>query len=168
MIVAAGASHRQPQPDGRSRLYAIDHIFDGVLFGNDSAFPIAAMVAIETAGDLLLESSVWQHVSGDLLNRELIEGHVLVEGINDPIAPPPHASLGIRLIAVGIGISRRIQPAARHLLGVARGLEQTIDYLFVSIGRAVSEKGIHFGRGRREATQIECQPADLGGKVRFG
>ena len=71
MVVAAGAAHRQAEPDGGRGLHAVDDGLDAPLFGNDAALGVDAVVAVEAGGDLLVEGGVGQHVAGDLLDREL-------------------------------------------------------------------------------------------------
>ena len=63
---------------------------------------------------------VGQQVAGELLDRELVERHVAVEGVDHPVAPPPHVALAVGLVAVGVGIAGRVEPAGRHPLAVAR------------------------------------------------
>ena len=95
MIVAARAAHRQAQPDGRRGFDAIDDVLDGVLFGDDAAFGVGAMIAIEAGGDVLLERGIGQQIAGQLLDRELIERQVAVVGLDHPIAPPPHVAVAV-------------------------------------------------------------------------
>ena len=165
VVVAARASERQPQPHGGRGIDAIDHVFHRVLLGNDAAFPVAAVIAVEAGGDLLVERGVGQHVAGDLLDGELVEGQVAVEGLDHPIAPAPHAALAVGLVAVGVGVARRIEPARGHALAVAWRLQQPVDNLFVI---AVAQKGVHFRQGRRNAGEVERHAANQQRRVGFG
>ena len=47
---------------------------DGELFGHDAAFRVAAVIAVEPGGDLLVQGGVRQQVARQLLDRELVEG----------------------------------------------------------------------------------------------
>ena len=58
VVVAAGAAERQAEPHGRGRLHAVDDVLDGVLLGDDAAFGVAAVVAVEAGGDPLVERGV--------------------------------------------------------------------------------------------------------------
>ena len=58
VVVAAGAADRQAEPDGGGGLDAVDDVLDGVLLGDDAALGVAAMVAVEAGGDLLVERRV--------------------------------------------------------------------------------------------------------------
>ena len=56
MVVAFAASHRQPQPDRKRRIDAVDNVLDLVLFGNDSPFGVAAMIAVEGGCDQMIQT----------------------------------------------------------------------------------------------------------------
>ncbi len=55
---------------------------------------------METGCDALLERRVGEEVTGDLLEGELIERHVLVEGVDHPISPRPKFTVAVDLVAV--------------------------------------------------------------------
>ena len=54
-----------------------------------------------------------QQVAGELLDGELVERHVAVEGVDHPVAPAPHDALAVALVAVGVGVAGRVEPARR-------------------------------------------------------
>ena len=89
MVVTASATDRQPEPDGRGRVDAIDDVLDGILFRDDPAFRVAPVVAIESGGDSLFERGARQQVSGNLFDGEAIERHVAVERPDHPVAVAP-------------------------------------------------------------------------------
>src|SRR5581483_12449625 len=55
VVVAAGTAERQAEPDGGGRFDAVGDVLDGVFFGNDAAFGVAAVIAVETSSNSLLE-----------------------------------------------------------------------------------------------------------------
>ena len=167
MVVASGTAEGEPHEDRRRGLHAIDDILDGILFGNDSAFAVAAMIAVETRGDLLIERGTWKHVAGNLLQGELVERQVAVERVDHPVAPPPHVSLGVGLIAVGVGIARGIEPVRRHPFSISRRRQQAIDDFLVGVGRVVVQERVDFGRRRRQAGQVQAHATDERGAVGF-
>ena len=120
MIVAAGAAHGQAEPDDRCCLYSIGHVLHSKLLGHDAAFGVGAVIAMKAGGNLLGCGGIGQQIPGDLLDGELIEGHVAIERVDHPIAPAPHAALAIALIAVGVGVARGVQPPGGHSLAIAR------------------------------------------------
>ena len=52
-------------------------------------------------------------MTGKLLDGELVEGHVRVERVDDPVAPGPDVAQVIALEAVGVGVAGEIKPGAR-------------------------------------------------------
>ena len=94
VVVALRAGERRAQPDRRGRVDAIDEDFVQRLLRIDAAFLVGHRVAMEAAGDLLLDRGVRQHVAGDLLDRELVERHVAVERVDDPVAVLPDRCAG--------------------------------------------------------------------------
>ena len=123
VIVAARAANRHAQEHGTGGVDAIDDVFHRVLLRNDSAFRVAAMIAIEPGGDPLIQRGIRQQVAGELFDRELVVRHVAIERIDHPIAPSPHEPRAVPLIAVAVGIARRFEPrdtpSARHIAATA-------------------------------------------------
>ena len=128
----------------------------------------AAMVAVEAGGDLLVERRVRQQVAGELLDRELVERHVAVEGVDHPVAPAPHRPVAVALVAVGVGVAGARRASGRHALAVARRGEQAIDHLLVGVRRLVREEGIDLRGRRRQAGQVERDAADQRRPVGLG
>ena len=77
-----------------------------------------------------------QQVAGDLLDDELVVGQVAVEGADDPVAIEPDLARLVLLVAVGIGITRGIEPEPSPALAVMRRVEQPVDELGVGVGAA--------------------------------
>ncbi len=134
MVVAARAAERHAHEHRGGCLDAVHYVLDRILLGNDSVFGIGSMVAIEAGSDLLIERGAGQHVAGDLLQCELIEGLIAIERLDDPIAPAPHEALGIILIAVGVGVASGVEPTLGHALAVARRSQEPVHSLRVCIG----------------------------------
>ncbi len=85
---------------------------------------------MKAGGGELLMRGIRQQVARDLLDGELIEGHVAIHGVDDPIAIAP----GVRTQAVAeetvaVGIACHVQPVPSPA--------------FPEIGRG--EKSIHNG-----------------------
>src|SRR5579885_1445833 len=87
VVMAAGAAQGHAEPNGCGSLGSIGNVLDAKLFLNDSPLAAGAMVPLEAGSDLLLERSVRQQVSGDLLDGELVERHIAAERVDDPVAP---------------------------------------------------------------------------------
>lgn len=119
MIVAAGTPNRESEKDRGGGFGTIRHIVDAKLFVDNAALGAGAVVAVEGGSDFLGEGGVGEEISGELLDGELVKGHVVVEGIDDPIAPAPHVAGTVGLVAVGVGVAGGFEPADGHALGVA-------------------------------------------------
>ena len=86
---------------------------------------------------LLIERAVGKQVAGQLLDRELIERHVAIEGVDHPIAKRPHLAIIVDMNAVGVGIAGGIEPIATPMFALARRGQQPIDIFFIGVGRFV-------------------------------
>ena len=70
VVVALGAADGQAEPDGARGVDAVDDVGGLVLGGDRAALVVDHVVAVEPAGDLLLERGVRQQVAGKLLDGE--------------------------------------------------------------------------------------------------
>ena len=112
--------------------------------------------------------AIGQQVAGELLDGELVEGHVAIEGVDHPVAPAPHVTLAVGLVAVGVGVAGGVEPADGHAFAVAGRGEQAVDDFLVGVGRGVGEEGVDLGGGGRQTGEIERDAADEGGAAGFG
>jgi len=147
VVVALGAAQSHAEKD---RAIGIDPIVDIAhvsLVLDGAAFIGGDMAAEKTGGHGLFESGAGQKIAGDLLDHELVEGLVLVEGAHDPVAVGPHLAVVVQVHAVGVAVASGIQPEAGHMLAVARRPEKPVHDLLVSVRRRVLEKGIRFLQG---------------------
>ena len=91
-----------------------------------------------------------EHVAGDLLDGELAERQVPIEGVDDPVAVHPGGAAAVLLVAVGVGVSREVQPGTGPALAVVRRGQQAVDDLLVGVGARVGHEGVHLGQRRRQ------------------
>ena len=98
------------------------------------------IAAIEARGDFLIHRAIGQQIAGELLDRELIERLVAIEGRDHPIAKRPNFAIIVEMNAVGIGVARGIEPIAGPMLAIAGRRQQAIDVFFIRIGRFVVQK----------------------------
>ena len=120
VIVATRAAERETQPRGAGGFHPINHRFHAPFLGDDAAFAVDAVVAIETGGHLLLQRRLRQHVPGQLFNSELVKRLVRVQRLNQPIAPRPLLAAAVGLVAVAVGVARVVQPRHGHVLAIPR------------------------------------------------
>ena len=110
VAVALCASDRRALPDGPGRVHPVHDGGDTELFVVGAAFRIRHRVAMETRRDPLPFGRVRQQVARELLNGELVEGEVVVERLDDPIAIPPHGPIRVRFVPLRVCIACQIQP----------------------------------------------------------
>ena len=165
MVVALRAAGRQPEPGDAGGAHPIDHRQVAELERIDSPLLIGHRVAVEAGGDDVVGRGAGEEIAGDLAAREGIEGQVVIEGPDHPIAIRPDPPFAVFLIAVGVGIAGQIEPSPRPALAVARAGEQSIDELFISLGARVGDEGVELGGRRRQADQIEVDASAERGPI---
>ena len=163
VVVALGAADGEAEPDGAGGGDAIEDAVDAELFFVDAAFLVDLGVAMEAGGDFLAFGGVGQEVAGELLDGELVEGHVGVEGVDDPVAEFPDLAGGVDGIAVAVGVAGLVEPPAAPAFAVVGALEEAVDEFGVGLVGGVGEEGGDFFRGRGEAGEVERDAADEGG-----
>ena len=109
-------AERRSHPDLHRGIDPIDDRRDPELLVVDAALGVDHRVAMEARGDALVDSRVGEQVAGNLLDRELIERQVAVEGVDDPVAIRPDRATTVFLVAVGVGIARLVEPRPRLAL----------------------------------------------------
>ncbi len=155
VVVALRAAQRGAEPHRRRRVGAIDEHLVHRLVGIDAALLVGHRVAMEAGGDALRLGRVGQHVAGDLLDREAIEGHVGVERVDHPVAVLPDVATLVLLVAVGVGVAGEVEPRPGPALAVARRGEQAIDDALVGAGLRVRGERVDLGGRRRQAGEVE-------------
>ena len=155
----------QAHPHGAGGRHAVDAVLGEELVDDDAALAVQAVVAVERGRDALLEGRAGQHVARELLDREPVERHVGVVGVDDPVAPAPHRPLAVGLVAVGVGVAGGVEPLHGHALAVARRREQPVDGLLVGVGGVVVQEVGELDRGRGHAGEVEGDAAQQGRAV---
>ena len=157
MGVALSAACGQPHPNrtrGGDPVYCrIKAVFQGV----DPAFFVQLSVAVKPGGGFLFLGCVGQHVPGQLLDGELIIGHIRVESSNDPVPVGPDIARSVLLIPIGVGIAGEVEPFASPLFPVARGGKQIVDQPFVGVRPFVAKEGVGLFRGGRQPDQVKVE-----------
>ena len=149
VVVTDRATDCQSEPHGSDRFGSIHRISHADLVVDRTTFAGRDVAAIETRCDPLFHRRVRQQVTGELLDRELIEGDVPIERSDDPITIRPERSFVIEMQPVRVAISCRVQPVPREMLAVPSRAKQSLDQFVVRFGRLIRDEGIDFGRSRR-------------------
>ena len=113
VIVTLAAIEREAKPNGAGGGHAIVESVPAEFERVGSAFLVQHGVTVKAGRDSLVERRPFQQIARELLDRELVERHVIVDGLDDPIAIEPHRAGSIFLVAVGVGIASQVEPFAR-------------------------------------------------------
>ena len=172
VVVALRAVGGQAEVDPAHGLHAVGGVVGEVLFDDRTAFVGRRVATLEAGRDALVLGRVREQVAGELLDGELVERLVTVEGLHDPVAVRPHLAVGVEVQAVRVGIAGGVEPVAGAVFAVGRKGHQFVDErgeLRVAEAGAVlgQMSGQQGGRGR-QAGDVEADAADERGGVGFG
>ena len=168
MIVAAAALERDAE-EGRA------DVFHGVL-QPDGAIEDIEVAAEVTRCTLHVLVARRQFVAGEHLDDHPVVALVLVERLDDPVAPPPDVSAAVaqlvdRPAPVPVAVPPDIHPVPAPALAVTRTGQQFVHDLLVGVRRVVGEEGVQLVSRRRQADQVEVNPAEqhffFGGRSRL-
>ena len=120
---------------------------------------------MEGRGDPLIGSRGVEQVPSELLDGELVEGHVGIEGSHDPVAISPNGSGRVVGIPCGVCVAGQIQPAAAPMFAVGRCGQEPIDKPFVGQRIGVVEERIEFVECRGQPRKIERKASKQGGAI---
>ena len=134
VVVALAAAHRRAHPRAHGRVDAVDDRHRAKLLVDRATFAVAERVAVEGRRDPVVERRIRQQVTGQLLERELVERHVGVEGLHHPVAPAPNCPRRIIGVAGAVGIAGQVEPLPGHVLAIAVVGQQTVDELLDGVG----------------------------------
>ena len=110
---------RQAQEDGTGGVDAVDHCVDPELLVVGSTLLVDQRVAVKAGGDQLVQAALWDQVSGELFGRKAIEGHVGVDGIDDPVTVFPYRTGSIDRETIGVGVAGQVEPVPSPAFPVA-------------------------------------------------
>jgi len=115
VIVTASAADGHPHPDGGGGLGTIKDILHPVFLGDPATLAVERMIAVKPTGHQLVEARVLQQVTSQLVDGELVKGHVVIECLDHPVPPERHRPCAISLVAVGITVTGCIEPVPGHV-----------------------------------------------------
>ena len=173
MVVATGAVDRQSEESAARRG---DHVVErggaDDLLGGDV---LVAHVVIRTsheerATDLDRGVELAEHVTGEVLAHELVEGLIVVQRADDVVAERVEViDDEVTLEAVAFAEADDVEPVATPVFAVTRGGQQAVDEGFgrlAGVGLMGREEGVDFGLRGREPGEVVAQPTDQ--RLRLG
>ena len=160
MVVALRAAGRLAEPRGSDRTDPVRQHPRLVVLGLRASLLGREKQAVERRADPCLLSRVRHEVAGHLMDRELVEGLVVVETPDHPVAIGPDIPRVVAVVADRVGEANDIEPADRHLLAIVRAGEQAVYKQHVCIRTCVGDECRDLVRRGRQAEQVEGKPAD--------
>ena len=110
VVVALGAGQRHAQPHRGGGRRRDRRILGRYSSGSAPPSKLTITLRLNPVAIFCVERGVGQQVAGDLLDGESIEGHIAVEGVDDPIAIAPHVAMVVDVVAVGVGVAGQVEP----------------------------------------------------------
>src|SRR5262245_51862633 len=120
VVVTLRATQRDTEEHRRGRVHSVEHGLDAELLGVNAAFLINLRVAIKPGGDLLADGRVLQQIAGELPDRKLVEGQVVIERVDDPVAVCPDGPRRVERIAIRVSVTGCVQPPASPAFAIMR------------------------------------------------
>jgi hypothetical protein len=148
--MALGAADREAEPDRSRGVDPVDDGPDPILLLIDASLAVGQGVAVEAGARPRTEVCARHQVAGKLLEGELVEREVAVQGVDHPVAIAPGVGKGrILLVAVAVGVARQVEPVPPPALAVMRRTENPLDQPLIGAGLGIVDKGVDLGRGWR-------------------
>ena len=150
VVVALSALDRETQNGLADRVHSVEHRLHPELLGIRAALGVDHGIAQEAGGNAIMLRRSRKQVASDLLDDELVVGHVCVECVDYPIAIEPDLTGLVFLKAVGVGVPRCIEPDASPPLAVVWRGEQPLNLPLVSTGGSILQKRSSLFRSWRQ------------------
>ncbi len=148
VVVADRAAEGEAEEDGREGFGTVDDVPDANLFGDRAPFAGRDVGPDEAGRHLLVEGGIGEQVAAELLDDELVEPFVRVEGVDDPFAVLVEGPLVVEVQAVRVAVPGEVEPVPRPCARRSGGFEEAVDDRFVGAGRGVGQEGVDFRRRR--------------------
>ena len=100
---------------------------------------------------------IGDQITGQLMNRELVEGPIGIETGNHPVTIRPDIAGIVGVVADRVGKADDVEPANRHAFAVMRTGQQLLNHLCEGVGCMVLLKGCNRSRDRGQPGEVEGQ-----------
>ena len=144
--MALGTGHGGSHPGGKGGVYPVYHGNIAKLLVVGSSLVVGLGIPVKGRGNVLVLRWVGQKIACQLINGELVEGHIFIERTDHIIPVRPDSTGHIIGISCGVCIAGKIEPHSCPVFSVSGTGEQIIHHLLISLRRRVLNKCIHFCR----------------------
>ena len=160
VVMADGAAASQPHPGLHHRARSLDGVAILELGDERPAFARGHVAAIKARGEELVGGRIGQQVARKLPDGELVEGEVLVEGADHPVAIAPHLTFIVEVQAMGVGVAGGVEPEPGLFFAVVGRGEISVDHALVGAGLGVGEVLVDLAQFGRQPREGEGNAAD--------
>ena len=166
--VALGARRGRAHPHGKSRVHPVDHRDGAEFLVRRAALVVGERVPVERGRHPVGLRRVRQQVPGELRHRKPVEREVGVVRPDHPVAERPDGPQRVVRVPGAVGVPREVEPRPRPVLAERGFGQERVHVLVHRPGRAVRGERLGFGDRRRQAGQVEREPAGQGPPVGLG
>ena len=131
----------------------LDHVIEPVVSVEEIEVPRE-----ETGSPQPLDVARGNFVGSEHVDDHAVVTEIVVEGLDDPVSPPPDALLAVsHLLAESepVGVPPDVHPVSSPPLAVMGALQQAVDDLRVGSGGLVREELVKLLAGGGEADQVK-------------
>ncbi len=143
VVVADGAIGGETEPDPGGGLDTVTGVVGQVFLLDRAALVGGGVASVESSGDELVVGGVREEITGELFNRESVEGLVGVEGPDHPVAVRPHLPVIVEVQTVGVGVAGGIKPVPAAMFAPGRRSHELSDVGVQGLFRAILDEGFH-------------------------
>ena len=163
--MALHAAKRDSLPRLPDRTHSIQDRVDTKFFVISTALFIGLRQAMHGGCQPVFYVARGKQIPGDLFDREFIERHVAVDGIDDPVPILPDFATTICPQTSGIGVTDMVEPYGRPAYTVSRRFQQFVRFSGVSFIPVLCYRLLksldRFGCRRQTCDVQRCSPQPL-------
>ncbi len=167
MSMALHATERDPLHRDPGGVDPVLDRLDPELLVVGPALRIGLGQAQKRGGRDLIGGGFVHRIAGELVADERGVRQIAVERLDQPVAIRPDHAVVILFITLRVGVPRQVHPHRRPALAVARGRQQPLDHVLVGSRGFIRQERCPFLQRRRQAGQVEADPAQPLGAGRF-
>ena len=121
--MALSTADGQSHPNTARGIDTIGEVLKTRLLLVHAGLGIQSGIAVKAGGGKLRGGGVWEEITCDLLNGELVEGEITIDGVDHPVTILPSIwPHGITQESIAVGITCHVQPVTRPAFSkVGRG-----------------------------------------------